>query len=273
MTNETKIICLAVDDEPPALDILRNYIAAISSLELAGTCNNAVEALNVLQTRPIDLLFLDIQMPQLLGTDLIRTLKNPPKVIFTTAYRKFALEGYELDAVDYLLKPISFERFLRAVNKVMGSTFAPNPGSFAGPGYPASPAHGGHPLHPGHGAPAPPISAPRTDSVPQRVDPFLHLRIDRKMVKIAWDDILYIESIKDYIKVVTRTRTVISKQPISSLEETLPRDAFVRTHRSYIVSLSKIESYTSELIEIAGQELPISRMYRLDVEKVLQQRP
>src|ERR1700754_3700644 len=119
MANERKISCLLVDDEPPALDILKKYIAAVASLELTATCNNAVEALNVLQTRPIDLVFLDIQMPQLLGTDLIRTLKKPPRVIFTTAHRKFAIESYELDAVDYLLKPISFERFLKAVNKVL----------------------------------------------------------------------------------------------------------------------------------------------------------
>lgn len=272
MSNETKIICLAVDDEPPALDILKNYISAMSSLELAGTCNNAVEALNVLQTRNIDLLFLDIQMPQLLGTDLIRTLKNPPRVIFTTAYRKFAIEGYELDAVDYLLKPISFERFLKAVNKVMGSTLSAPRGLIlpeAPAGHPAAQPPAGYAA--GYGAAAgQPSPGP---AGPPRTDPFLHLRVDRKMVKVAWDDILYIESIKDYVKVVTRSRTVVSKQPISSLEDSLPKDAFIRIHRSYIVSLSKIESYTSELVGIGKEELPISRMYRLDVEKVLQRRP
>lgn len=272
MSIETKIICLAVDDEPPALDVLKNYISAMSSLELAGTCNNAVEALNFLQTRNIDLLFLDIQMPQLLGTDLIRTLKNPPRVIFTTAYRKFAIEGYELDAVDYLLKPISFERFLKAVNKVMGRTMSPTglpPGHAAGnpAGYPPGQSPPGY--APGGYTPAPGQHPPTAS----RTDPFLHLRVDRKMVMVAWDDILYIESIKDYIKVVTRSRTLVSKQPISSLEDSLPKDAFIRIHRSYIVSLSKIESYTSELVEIARQELPISRMYRLDVEKILQRRP
>jgi len=251
MTNEKKIVCLAVDDEPPALDILKKYISAVSSLELAGTCNNAVEALNVLQSRNIDLLFLDIQMPQLLGTDLIRSLNRPPKVIFTTAHRKFAVEGFELDATDYLLKPISFTRFLKAVNKVLG-----------GGDLQAEPPQRTDPQ------PEPPS---RAHSHP-RADAFLHLRTDRKTVQIALDDILYIESIRDYIKVVTRSKTVISKQSISSLEDLLPRDAFIRIHRSYIVSLSKIESYTSELVEIARQELPISRMYRLDVEKVLQRR-
>jgi DNA-binding LytR/AlgR family response regulator len=119
MSDKKKITCLIVDDEPPALEVLKKYIASVHNLELAGTCADAVEALNFLRQQSIDLLFLDIQMPQLLGTDLIRTMKNPPKVIFTTAYRKFAVEGFELDAVDYLLKPISFERFLKAVNKIM----------------------------------------------------------------------------------------------------------------------------------------------------------
>src|SRR6187401_3761857 len=119
---EKKISCLAVDDEPPALDVLRKYISSVQSLELVATCSDAVEALNSIRQRSVDLIFLDIQMPQILGTDFLRTLKNPPKVIFTTAFRKFAIEGFELDAVDYLLKPISFERFLKAVNKVMDAS-------------------------------------------------------------------------------------------------------------------------------------------------------
>ncbi len=122
-----KIICLAVDDEPPALTVIQQYMAAVPGLELAGICNNAVEAMSFIQQHHIDLLFLDIQMPQLLGTHFIRTLNNPPKVIFTTAYRKFALEGFELNAVDYLLKPISFERFIKAVNKVMDTRLAATP--------------------------------------------------------------------------------------------------------------------------------------------------
>src|SRR5687767_7461688 len=131
MTNIKKIKCLVIDDEPPARDIIKKHIADVEALELAGECSNAVEALTFLQQQPVDLLFLDIQMPHILGTGFIRTLKNPPKVIFTTAYRKFAVEGFELNAVDYLLKPISFERFLRAVNKVMDTQFtaAELPGS------------------------------------------------------------------------------------------------------------------------------------------------
>src|SRR5215218_4548283 len=121
---EKKISCLAVDDEPPALDVIRKYISGVQALELVGTCSDAIEALNFIRKRTVDLIFLDIQMPQILGTDFLRTLKNPPKIIFTTAFRKFAIEGFELDAVDYLLKPISFDRFLKAVNKVMHTSFS-----------------------------------------------------------------------------------------------------------------------------------------------------
>jgi DNA-binding LytR/AlgR family response regulator len=229
-----------VDDEPPALDILKEYIASVSSLELAGTCNDAVEALNVLREQDIDLLFLDIQMPHLLGTDLIRTLKIPPKVIFTTAYRKFAIEGFELDAVDYLLKPISFERFLKAVNKVMETSV-----KLIG------------------------NNDTNSDQQNNSNDAFINLRADRKNLKIPLNDILYIESLKDYIKVVTKTKNIVTKQSISSLEEALPKNNFVRIHRSFIVAINKIESFTNDAIEINRQELPISRMYRHEVEKVL----
>ncbi len=205
-----KIRCLVVDDEPPALEVLRNYISAISLLELVGTCNNAVEAIGMLSQEKIDLLFLDIQMPQLLGTNLIRSLNNPPKVIFTTAYRKFALEGFELNAVDYLLKPISFERFLKAVNKVMNISL------------PLSSEN--HKINAGH-------SASR--------DPFISFRATARSYKVALDDIVYIESMKDCIKIVTTNNTIVAKQSISSLEESLPANLFVRIHRSFIVGLAR----------------------------------
>lgn len=235
MANGNKVICLAVDDEPPALDILVKYINAVPSLELAGTCINAVQALDVLRSTRIDLLFLDIQMPQLLGTDLMRTINNPPKVIFTTAYRKFAVEGFELNAVDYLLKPISFERFLKAVNKVMD--FIPAQQQM-------------------------PVAVPTSES-------YLYFRSDRKMHKVSVRDIIFIESLKDYIKVVTTSKTIVTKQSISSVEERLPRTSFIRIHRSFIVALDKVQSYTPELIAIGNEELPVSRMYRHEVEKML----
>ena len=234
-----KIICLAVDDEPPALEVMKKFITSVRSLELAGTCSDAIEAINFVQSNPVDLIFLDIKMPELLGTDFIRALKNPPKVIFTTAYRKYAIEGFELDAVDYLLKPISFDRFLKAVSKVMQTT----------------------------------LSDTRLEGEPQNnkqpAPGYISFRSDRKMIKVALNDILYIESIKDYIKVITATNTVITKQPISSVEAMLPKEMFIRIHRSYIVALNKIESYNNELVWIAKQELPISRMYRHEVEAVL----
>jgi len=237
---EKKISCLAVDDEPPALDVIRKYISGVQALELVGTCSDAIEALNFIRKRTVDLIFLDIQMPQILGTDFLRTLKNPPKIIFTTAFRKFAIEGFELDAVDYLLKPISFERFLKAVNKVMDVSFN---GSF---------------------------SLEQETSV--KNDQHIYFRSDRKMIKVLFSDIIYIESLKDYIKVVGVSGSIITKQSISSIEETLPTDMFLRIHRSFIIALNKIESYSTELVWLGKTELPISRMYRHEVEKILKQK-
>lgn len=230
---------MAVDDEPPALEVLKKFITSVHTLELAATCSDAIEAINFLQTKQVDLIFLDIKMPELLGTDFVRALKNPPKIIFTTAYRKYAIEGFELDAVDYLLKPISFDRFLKAVSKVMQTPLAET-------------------------NPEEEVQNKKADS-----NGYISFRSDRKMVKVALTEILYIESIKDYIKVVTTTNTVITKQSISSVEEMLPPDMFTRIHRSYIVALNKIESYNNELVWIANQELPISRMYRHEVGKTL----
>jgi DNA-binding LytR/AlgR family response regulator len=238
------ITCLAVDDEPPALEVLKKYISAVPHLQLVQTCANALEALAVLQHHSIDLLFMDIQMPQILGTDFIRTLKKAPKVIFTTAHQKFALEGFDLDAVDYLLKPLSFERFLKAVNKV--TEVLSNEDS--------TPAKN---------------DLQEKKNIP---DTYLSFRSDRRMVKVTLHDILYIESLKEYIKVVTPGKNIITRQSISSIEEMLPKDLFIRIHRSYIIALSKVEWYTNELVWVAKQELPISRMYRLAAVQMLQQK-
>lgn len=239
MTTNRKIRCLAVDDEPPALQVIEKYVGSVSVLQLAGTCGNAVDALALLQNNAIDLLFLDIQMPYILGTDFMRTLTNPPKVIFTTAFRKFAVEGFELDAVDYLLKPISFERFLKAVNKVMKLNL-----DVTG------------------------IMQPQITEKKGPENESIYLRADRKNIKVLLNDILFIESLKDYIKVVTKDKTIISKHSISTFEETLP-SSFIRIHRSFIVSLDKIESFTPELIQVGKYELPLSRSYRHEVEKML----
>jgi DNA-binding LytR/AlgR family response regulator len=239
---EKKIICLAVDDEPPALQVIRKYIDAIPSLSLHSVAYNAIDAFSILQEHRIDLLFLDIQMPQLMGTDLIRSLVHPPKVIFTTAYRKFAVDGFELDAVDYLVKPISFDRFLKAVNKVLRFDLTA-------------------------------VEADRPVPMPNAAPPpeeFVHLRAERRNIKIRLSDILFIESLKDYIKVTTTERTIMTKQALSSFQENLPPQAFVRIHRSFIVSVKKVESYSNDLIQIGRFQLPISRSYRHEVENLLQ---
>jgi DNA-binding LytR/AlgR family response regulator len=235
-----KLKCLVVDDEPPARAVLNQHIEGIEALELAGNCANAVEAISFLKDHPVDLIFLDIQMPQLLGTNFIRTLKSPPKVIFTTAFRKYALEGFELDAVDYLLKPISFERFLKAVNKVLQVSIPD--GHTPGPGY---------------------------ENHKEQNNSFLYFRADRKMVKVFFNDILFIEALKDYIKIVTKTRTIITKYVLTTLAELLPADEFLRIHKSYIVAINKIESFNADSIQIAKHELPIGRLYKFDVGRIL----
>ncbi len=178
-------------------------------------------------------------MPHLLGTSFIRTLKSPPRVIFTTAYRKFALEGFELNAVDYLLKPIGFERFLQAINKVFQ------------------------------------LNIPETNPAAAEIKslnlshPFLYFRCERKMVKVMLTDILFIEGLKDYIRINTTTKTIVTKHILSSLEEILPKDAFLRIHKSYIVAIAKIDSYNADTIEIARKELPIGRLFKHEVEQAL----
>ena len=240
MLHSKKIKCLVIDDEQPAREMLKQHIAGIEALELAGTCSNAVEAISFLKEQQVDLLFLDIQMPQLLGTDFIRTLKNAPKVIFTTAYRKYAVEGFELDAVDYILKPISFQRFLKAVNKVLQTNLAT-----------AQPSPSANENH------------------PEQSNAFLYFRVDRKMVKVFFNDILFIEGLKDYIKIVTTARAIVTKYVLSTLEEVLPSDEFLRIHKSYIVAINKIESYNADSIQVAKHELPIGRLFKHIVSKVL----
>jgi len=229
-----------VDDEPHAIEVIETYVGNFPELELIATCNSAIEAFQILQKDNIDLLFLDIKMPGLLGTDLIRTLKNPPKVIFTTAYQDYALEGFDLNAVDYLLKPIPFNRFLRAMDKVFGG-YKPSQQQI--------------------------VQVPAEQN---RMENFIYLRVDRKTVKINVRDIYWLESLKDYIKVVLADRILVSKQKISVLAELLPEELFLRIHRSFIVAVDKIESYHSYAIDILGKELPIGRNYKDECRKRLQ---
>jgi DNA-binding LytR/AlgR family response regulator len=238
MLNAPVIKCVIVDDEPLARDVLRRYIEMVPTLTCCGECGNAVEAMSFLQRQPADLLFLDIHMPQVNGIDLLKIISRPPKVILTTAHAEYAVEGYDLDIVDYLLKPIRFERFLKAVGRAFQS---------------APPTGTAHPVLPEE----------------NKKEPYIYLRADRKMLKVLLQDILYIESMKDYVKVYTTRGTIITKQSITAMEAMLPEGSFIRTHRSFIAAVEKIKSFTTELIEIEKAEIPIGKLYRQNVMKAL----
>jgi DNA-binding LytR/AlgR family response regulator len=234
----TKLRCLLVDDEPPALEILRTYIDATPMLEIAGECHHAMAAFDFIQKHNIDLIFLDVNMPRLTGTEFLRALPSPPRVIFTTAHRDFAVEGFELGAVDYLLKPYSLDRFLRAVHRAI------NPEQKSS-------------------------SQPAKESIATESDRFLYVRADRKMVKVMIDDILYVESLKDYIRIILRDKQVITKQTITSLEEMLPENDFMRIHRSFIVSVRKVDSYSQSSVFVGKAELPVGPLYKHEIGKRL----
>src|SRR6218665_1748739 len=225
---------LIVDDEPHAIDIIQRHAAHISGLEVAGTCNNAIKAFHALQNNTIDLMFVDIKMPGLSGTDLVRSLKPPPMIVFTTAYQEYAVDGFDLNAIDYLLKPVSLKRFLQSIDKVM---------HFA-QGNKKQEAE----------IPAPVRSLP---------DNFLYLRIERRIIKINTKDILWVESFKDYIKVVTKKESYQTKQKISVTEKLLPTGDFMRIHRSYIIPENRMEAYHPNHVIIAGNKIPIGRNYKL----------
>ncbi|HNP17549.1 MAG TPA: LytTR family DNA-binding domain-containing protein [Fulvivirga sp.] len=230
-----KLKCIIVDDEPLAIEIIESYCDRLEDIEVIATCTNALKAFEIVQQQQVDLIFLDIQMPKLTGIDFIKTLTNPPKIILTTAYRDYALESYELEVVDYLLKPISFERFLVALQKVYKFE-----------------------------------QKIESDDPLMDDEAYIFLKSDKKMVKVMLSDILFIESLKDYIRIHTAEKNIISHQKISYLEEKLPEECFMRIHRSFIVPIRKIESYSASAIEVPGKELPIGRLYKNKVLEVLQ---
>ena len=235
-----KMRCLLIDDEPPALQILQSHIDQISGLEIVGKCGNAVEAVDLLHRKAVDVMFLDIKMPKIIGTEFLRNLSHPPKVIFVTAYREFAVEGFELDAVDYLVKPVSFERFLKAIDRLKRSS--------------------------GH------ETVYERKLYKSNPDAFIYLKIDRVRQKIFIEDILYIESWKDYVKVFLGTgKYILAKQSISAMENLLSDHKFVRVHRSYMVSFDKISGYNGIAVQLAGHEIPIGRLYKQAVMDRLQE--
>ena len=230
---KNNIRCLLVDDEPPALEILRTYINTLPGLEIVGECHHAVAAFDFLQRHDVDILFLDVMMPQLLGTDLLKAIPQPPKVIFTTAYREYAVEGFELGATDYLLKPYSLDRFLKAVYRALDQDVAKN------------------------------------ETITSNGDRFLYIRADRKMVKVMIDDILYVESMKDYLRIFLTTGQVITKQTITAIEAMLPQNEFMRVHRSFIVSQKKIAAYNQNAVFVGKTELPVGPLYKQNIMRRL----
>ena len=233
-----KIRCLLIDDEPPALRVLQSHIQQVGGLEIAGMCSNAVEAMDVLHRKTVDVMFLDIKMPKIIGTDFLRSLSHPPQVIFVTAYRDYAVEGFELDAVDYLVKPVSFERFLKAIDRLKRS-------------------RGAEP-------------APAANDFTANPNAFVFLKADRVMQKIFVNEILFIESVKDYVKIYfTNSKPLMVKQSISAMENLLSEYKFIRVHRSYMVSSEKIAGYNNNSIKLLNREIPIGRLYKQNVMQQL----
>lgn len=233
-----KIPCIIVDDEPVAREILENHLSKIETIEVVATCKSAIEAFNEVSTKKIDLIFLDINMPEISGLSFAKSINKNIKIIFTTAYREYAVDGFDLQAVDYLLKPISFERLLQGVNKYLNET---------------SPVQAAEPVE---------IVAEKSES--------FFVRSDRKMIKINFNEILFIESLADYIKIHLKDKNVVTRETISNIEAKLPQQDFIRVHRSYVVALSTITSFTNELIEIGKKQIPISRSYKETVMKKLE---
>jgi DNA-binding LytR/AlgR family response regulator len=234
-----KTKCLIVDDEPLARDLMRNHIKKLENFEIVAECGDAMKALEALRNFKVDLMFMDIQMPQITGIEFLKTLKNPPQVIITTAYRDYALEGFELDVVDYLLKPVTFERFLKSVNKFFQVSGENGTSS----------------------------DKVLTDSKPN--DSFIYVKENKRMLKLHLNDILYIEGLSEYVKIFTGEKKIVTKTSMTCMEEKLAENEFLRIHKSYIVSLRKIEAFTSTTIEIEGKELPIGRSFKNRVTRVL----
>lgn len=229
----SSIKCIIIEDEPLAVKVLSDYISQVPFLTLQASFKDAILATDYLRSNSVDLIFLDIHLPKLKGMAFLKTLTHAPAVIITTAYNQYAVEGFNLNVTDYLLKPFEFERFLVAVNKVKTTqALKENP------------------------APAP------------ETKDYLFLNVQKKKVKILFSEIAYIESQREYIKVVTTKKEYISKMSTNEIEELLPQNLFKRIHRSFIVSVNKIESYTAEMVEVNGVSIPIGRQYRDIIEKL-----
>jgi len=237
-----KIKCLVIDDERLAREYLKNYISKVPQLELLGEYNSPLKAIDIIKSGKVDLLFLDIQMPDINGVDFLKILPNTPDIIFTTAYQQYALEGFNLNVTDYLLKPFSFERFLQAVNKIPDKSIATFPGVED------------------QQSPMP--------SQTSFADSYLTIRADRKFYKINFSDLKYIEGQKAYVTFHTTGKNITALASLKELEESLPQKEFIRIHKSYIVSIREILSLEGNILEIPGARLPVGKMYKERVLKM-----
>lgn len=229
-----KINCLIIDDEPLAISVLESYIKKLDNMTIVNTYTNAIDALHDIKSGGIDAIFLDINMSRITGLDFLRTLKIYPFIIITTAYREYALESYELDVLDYLVKPIPFNRFLKSANKLSDR-----------------------------------LNVRKEETVRMAFVPHIFLKIDKKMIKVILDEILYIESLKDYIKLHTMTGYHVAYKSLSSIVEELPSENFIRVHKSYAVAINKVESLDGNRIEIGNKIVPIGRIYIKKVKELI----
>ncbi|WP_400079276.1 LytR/AlgR family response regulator transcription factor [Winogradskyella sp. R77965] len=230
------ISCIIVDDEAIAREVIATHLSKIDAIEVKAQCKNALEAFNYISNYKVDLVFLDINMPEISGISFAKSINKSIKIIFTTAYRDYAVEGFDLQAVDYLLKPIAFERLLKAVNRY----FEINTESKE-------------------------VELKTTEN-----NSFIFVRSNRRMLKVDFNSILYIESYSDYIKIHLKDNTIVTRETISAMEAKLPKRNFIRIHRSYIIALSKIQSFNSEGITLNRRTLPFSRSYKKEVLKLLE---
>ena len=223
-----KYNCIIVEDEPLAAEVLTDYIKQVPFLELKKCCTDAIFAMETLQSEKIDLIFLDIHLPKLKGLEFLEALKNPPKVIVTSAYKEYALQGFELNVIDYLLKPIRFNRFLKAVNKLNtnAETIAPS----------AAYMHNER--------------------------NYFFFNVGKKRVKVYPDEILFIESLREYVRITTKEKNILTKFQMNQIEEMLPKDNVIRVHRSFIVAKDKISAFTATDVEVNNKAIPIGRSYK-----------
>ena len=240
-----KLNCLVVDDEPMARRLLQQYIEQTPSLTLQDSIGNPLQALERLQEDPPDILFLDVQMPELTGTSLLKVLKKKPIVVLTTAYSEYALEGYELEVTDYLLKPITFERFLKCIERITHDLTAEPDGPTSS-----------------QGSTSPALGAPQ----------FFFVKDGTKSVRINFDEITHIEGLKDYVKIHTLSKRITTLQSLKKLMETLPAGEFVRVHHSYIVALRWVEEVHRDEVIIGENSVPVSDTYRKDLKEIIDER-